>query len=448
MKLFYEGRINKSVLLAIVLTVILSYTNAAWAGQKYLTVKPKLGEGASVLLNRYKLPADKENIALFKELNPKKFDKKGGLLKGEVYRLPIKIVKYNGKSIRSSVEGISKETAQKIDELNNKYLESGLVQKSYKKSKQLLVPVYLVNGEDDKPSKKDEADSTFAPIPRKKPLTKEKKKKQATEESTKKKDEAKGDDKKKNGESKKKGNGVPFLGDKYKKIDKIDNSLEDCVYYLDPGHGGPDPGAIGHNGKYDLCEDEYAYDVVLRLARALLQHGATVYVLVHDENDGIRDDQFLSNDDKEYYYGGGAISENQRERLLARASIVNELYEKHRKNAKLQQLIVIHLDSRVVKQRVDIFFYYKPGSSEGKALAESVYNFIKNKYDASQPGRGYKGTISARNLLMLRETKPTGVYVELGNIQNKRNQIRFIEKNNRQAIANWFCDALIKYSKK
>lgn len=443
-----KGLFCKAALLAIVLTAFNAMTNIALAGPKYVRVKPKLGEGTSVLLNRYKLPADKENIALFKELNPKKFDKKGGLLKGETYRLPIKIYQYNGKSIRGSVEGISKETASKIDELNAKYLDAGLVQNSYKKSKQIWVPVYLLSSESDKPTAKEDPDSTFAPIPRKKPLTKDKKKKQSTEESAKKKDEQKNDDKKKNGESKKKGNGVPFLGDKYKKIDKIDNSLEDCVYYLDPGHGGPDPGAIGHNGKYDLCEDEYAYDVVLRLARALLQHGATVYVLVHDENDGIRDDQFLSNDDKEFYYGGGTISENQKERLTARASIVNELYEKHRKTAKLQQLIVIHLDSRVVKQRVDIFFYFKPGSSEGKSLAESVYNHIKNKYDASQPGRGYKGTISARNLLMLRETKPTGIYVELGNIQNKRNQVRFIEKNNRQAIANWFCDALIKYSKK
>jgi N-acetylmuramoyl-L-alanine amidase len=418
------------------------------AGTKYVTVKPKLGEGTSVLLNRYKLPADKENISLFKELNPKKFDKKGGLLKGQTYKLPIKIVQFNGKSIRSSVDGISKDVAQKIEDINRKFLEAGLTEKSYKKSKLLWVPVYLLSNDSDKPSRKDDSDSTdVAPIPRKRPIVKDNNNKSTTTDVKKKRDDSK-DDKRKSSDSKKKSNGVPYLGEKYKKIDKIDNSLEDCVYYLDPGHGGPDPGAIGHNGKYTLCEDEYAYDVVLRLARCLLQHGATVYVLVHDDNDGIRDDQFLSNNDTEYYLGGGAISENQKERLMARANIVNDLYEKHKKTAKLQQLIVIHLDSRVVKQRVDIFYYYKPGSNEGKALAESVYNFIKTKYDASQPGRGYKSTVTARNLLMLRETKPTGLYVELGNIQNKRNQIRFIEKNNRQAIANWFCEALIKCSKK
>jgi N-acetylmuramoyl-L-alanine amidase len=34
--------------------------------------------------------------------------------------------------------------------------------------------------------------------------------------------------------------------------------------------------------------------------------------------------------------------------------------------------------------------------------------------------------------------------VELGNIQNERDQIRFTKVNNRQALANWLCQALIK----
>ena len=43
------------------------------------------------------------------------------------------------------------------------------------------------------------------------------------------------------------------------------------------------------------AEDEYAYDITLRLAKELLAHGAEVYIIIQDENDGIRDDFVLRN---------------------------------------------------------------------------------------------------------------------------------------------------------
>ena len=45
---------------------------------------------------------------------------------------------------------------------------------------------------------------------------------------------------------------------------------------------------------------------------------------------------------------------------------------------------------------------------------------------------------------MLRETNPIGVYVELGNIQNVKDQKRFTVVDNRDAIAKWFTEALSK----
>ena len=55
-------------------------------------------------------------------------------------------------------------------------------------------------------------------------------------------------------------------------------------------------------------------------------------------------------------------------------------------------------------------------------LLENWYDIVKKKYAKYQKGRGYKGTVKPRNLHMLRETKPIGVYVELGNIQNDKKQ--------------------------
>ena len=43
--------------------------------------------------------------------------------------------------------------------------------------------------------------------------------------------------------------------------------LSGACFYLVGCHGGPDPGAIGTYQGHKLHEDEYAYDIVLRLGR-------------------------------------------------------------------------------------------------------------------------------------------------------------------------------------
>jgi N-acetylmuramoyl-L-alanine amidase len=73
-------------------------------------------------------------------------------------------------------------------------------------------------------------------------------------------------------------------------------------------------------------------------------------------------------------------------------------------------------------------------------------NTIRMKYEQHQRGRGYEGTVKARNLHMLRETYPIAVYAELGNIRNTKDQKRFIIEDNRQAVANWLCEGVLKDS--
>ena len=45
---------------------------------------------------------------------------------------------------------------------------------------------------------------------------------------------------------------------------------------------------------------------------------------------------------------------------------------------------------------------------------------------------------------MLRNLNLPTAFIELGNIQNKNDQIRFIDKNNRQAVAKWLCEGALK----
>ena len=91
-----------------------------------------------------------------------------------------------------------------------------------------------------------------------------------------------------------------------------------------------------------------------------------------------------------------------------------------------------------------MFFYYSEGSKKGKHLANTLRETFDRKYDKHQPNRGFSGTISSRDLYVLRNTDPVSVFMELGNIQNEKDQKRFLLKENRQALARWVCEGIVR----
>lgn len=232
----------------------------------------------------------------------------------------------------------------------------------------------------------------------------------------------------------------PLFGKRYARYPIESDELKGACFYLVSGHGGPDPGAIGILGSRELHEDEYAYDIVLRLARCLLMKGARVHIIIQDARDGIRDDLYLSNSRRETCMGA-RIPLNQIERLRQRCNKINALAAKEGNG--YGRAVFVHLDSRSKKEQTDVFFYHTPGHAFGKRTAETLHRTFSRKYGKHQPGRGFSGTIGSRNLYVLRHTRPASVFLELGNIQNKRDQQRFILADNRQALANWICEGLV-----
>lgn len=191
-----------------------------------------------------------------------------------------------------------------------------------------------------------------------------------------------------------------------------------------------------------MHEDEYAYDVALRLARNLMQEGAEVRIIIQDAKDGIRDDRYLSNSKRETCMGE-AIPLNQVARLQQRCAKINELYRKDRQKYKYCRAIFLHVDSRSKSAQTDVFFYHAPKSVLGKKLAVTMKETFESKYDKHQPNRGFEGTVSSRNLYVLLKAAPTSVFVELGNIQNTFDQRRFVISSNRQALAKWMMEGFI-----
>ena len=235
----------------------------------------------------------------------------------------------------------------------------------------------------------------------------------------------------------------PLFGKQLANVKVTSNRLAGACFYVVSGHGGPDPGAIGKVGRYELHEDEYAYDIALRLARNLMQEGAEVHIIIQDAKDGIRDDSYLSNSKRETCMGD-AIPLNQVQRLQQRCDKINALYRKDRKNHSYCRAIFIHVDSRSKGKQTDVFFYYSNKKGDSKRLANNMKDTFESKYGKHQPNRGFSGTVSGRNLYVLSHTTPASVFVELGNIQNAFDQRRLVINSNRQALAKWLMEGFLK----
>ena len=235
----------------------------------------------------------------------------------------------------------------------------------------------------------------------------------------------------------------PLFGKQLANVKITSNRLAGACFYVVSGQGGPDPGAIGKVGRYELHEDEYAYDIALRLARNLMQEGAEVHIIIQDAKDGIRDDSYLSNSKRETCMGD-AIPLNQVQRLQQRCDKINALYRKDRKNHSYCRAIFIHVDSRSKGKQTDVFFYYSNKKGDSKRLANNMKDTFESKYGKHQPNRGFSGTVSGRNLYVLSHTTPASVFVELGNIQNTFDQRRLVINSNRQALAKWLMEGFLK----
>lgn len=384
------GRIRTVLLTALYLFIFTCSSVAA----DNLKSEVQRGDGIHSLLTRYGLAENACNMDSFLTLNgmgPTDF-----LMLDRKYVLPIKVYTYNGTSIRSTIGDEDYEKAVRIQYFNEQLVKKGVKDADYRKDNVLWVPFHeLYCGQ---------AVEGF------KPYT----------------------------------TVVPIFGEEHKNVTVNDERLKRHVYYLVSGHGGPDPGAMTKKDGHFLCEDEYAYDVTIRLARNLISHGATVYMITRDRDDGIRDTEYLEMDKDERCYYNKAIPLNQVARLRQRVNTVNKLYDKHKKDAVQQRMVTIHVDSRSEGQKIDIFFYHYEGSQVGEKLANTMLTTIKDKYAEHQKDREYRGVVKTRNLFMLRESKPSTVYIELGNITNDFDQKRLLIVNNRQAIANWLDLGLLK----
>ena len=387
-------------LLMVISLLVIGELQAGDNDRFYQTTAEK-GDGVYSLLRRYKLLDSPCNLERFYEINQLK--RNANLSIGQRYFLPILLYEYNRRSIRSTIGIDNWDLALRIQAFNRDMQEAGHRQSDYIDDSILWVPYHELYC-----SQETKAEVAEKP--------------ESIELRT-----------------------FPIFGKKHQKVPLLNKSLEGKIYYIVSGHGGVDPGAVGKVGRHQLCEDEYAYDVAVRLAREIVKRAGTAYLITRDPNDGIRDSKYLKHDKDETVWGNYKVSSSQKGRLFQRSDVVNELIDKNLSvGITDQRLIAIHVDSRSRSTQTDVFFYHFPGSEDGKRIANNIQNTFDKKYKKYQKNRGYRGTVTPRDLHMLREPKCTSVYVELGNISNTLDQQRFLLASNRQLLAEWLMEGFIK----
>jgi N-acetylmuramoyl-L-alanine amidase len=158
---------------------------------------------------------------------------------------------------------------------------------------------------------------------------------------------------------------------------------DQMIVCIDPGHGGPDPGAVSPSG---IQEKEITLTVAKRVAEYLRRADVQV-VLTRDT-------------DKELVLGNDDAAE-----LRARAQVAN--------NAKADFFLSIHCNAASTSDAEGFELYHYPGSTKGAMLATK----IAGAYAVASGLKRRK--VASANFQVLRDTAMPAALIELGFLTNK-----------------------------
>ena len=182
------------------------------------------------------------------------------------------------------------------------------------------------------------------------------------------------------------------------------------VIYIDPGHGGIDPGATYK----DIYEKDINLSIALKLKKELENNGAIVYLTRYDDID-------LS------------ISTNNHKK----SDLNNRVRAINNSNADL--FISIHLNSYGSSWH-GVQIFYDDNNSTNEVLASIMDKNIKNL----NGNRTYK---KKNNLYLLKNIKIPGILVEVGFLSNENKRYLLTNSKYQEKVSKSLCNGIKEYLK-
>ena len=182
------------------------------------------------------------------------------------------------------------------------------------------------------------------------------------------------------------------------------------VIYIDPGHGGIDPGATYK----DIYEKDINLSIALKLKKELENNGAIVYLTRYDDID-------LS------------ISTNNHKK----SDLNNRVRAINNSNADL--FISIHLNSYGTSWH-GVQIFYDDNNSTNEVLASIMDKNIKNL----NGNRTYK---KKNNLYLLKNIKIPGILVEVGFLSNENERYMLTNSKYQEKVSKSLCNGIKEYLK-
>lgn len=177
---------------------------------------------------------------------------------------------------------------------------------------------------------------------------------------------------------------ISELNKKIDKENKLSNYLNHMKIVIDPGHGGLDPGSISegsdNNGTFFILEDEYCYDLALRVYILLKLHGADVIMTILSPNHLLREsNETFVNEKNEvlnlkYLKNHSVIlPRGNRESLLKRIEIAKNFYNNQTKDTLF---LSIHSDNFKYLPEATSILYYKDNNREDTVSKKEVEKLL------------------------------------------------------------------------
>lgn len=191
---------------------------------------------------------------------------------------------------------------------------------------------------------------------------------------------------------------------------------EENIIYIDPGHGGPDGGAVGIDGIY---EKDIVLSISIKLKSFLQKSGFNV-VLIRDGDYDLADDNSKN---------------KKREDIHKRVKLIND------SNCLLY--VSIHANKYSSPNIYGAQVFYKINDEKSKILSEEIQDALRSILQNTK-----REAKSIRGKYLIDHTNPPGALIEVGFLSNKEESSLLITDFYQEKVAYAINIGILSYLEK